>query len=123
MNMEEAQMLSGLKTKDPKKLAAAIPHGDILVITDGAKGAYATQGDTTWFARPTGCKALSRTGAGDAFGSGLVAALLEEMSIADALKVATLNAEAVIKEHGAKNGLLTKWPNKKEMATIKVKVI
>lgn len=123
MNMEEAQLLCGGKTKDPRKLAEKIPHGDILVITDGVKGAYAIQGDTVYFARPTGCKALSRTGAGDAFGSGLVAALLEEMSIDDALKVATLNAEAVIKEHGAKNGLLTKWPNKKAMDTIKVKTI
>ena len=123
MNMEEAQLLCGMKTKDIKKLASKIPYGDILVITDGPRGAYAIQDDRMHFARPTGCKALSRTGAGDAFGSGLVAALLEEKGIEDALKIATLNAEAVIKEHGAKNGLLAKWPNKKAMDTIKVKLI
>ncbi len=123
MNLEEAQLLTKLKTNDIRKLAAKIPHGDILLITDGPRGAYAAQGETVFYARTTGAKSLSRTGAGDAFGSGFVSTLLEEMSIEDALRIATLNAEAVIQQHGAKNGLLKKWPSKKELARISVKQI
>jgi sugar/nucleoside kinase (ribokinase family) len=95
--------------------------GVTFMITDSANGAYAFLDGTTWFARPEGIKAISKTGAGDAIGSGVVAGLIREMGIEDALKIGTLNAESVIRKHGAKNGILTKWPTTTSLKKIKVR--
>jgi hypothetical protein len=42
------------------------------------------------------------------------------MSVDDALKVGTLNAESVIQHIGAKAGIMTKWPNKNLLDEIRV---
>lgn len=124
INSEEAAMLAKTKTRDIKKLCKKIAlPGVTLVITDGPNGAYAHLDGTTWFARPHGYKAVSRTGAGDAFGSGTIAGLVKGLGIDDALKVGTINAEAVIREHGAKMGLLKKWPAKTHLSKIKVRTM
>jgi sugar/nucleoside kinase (ribokinase family) len=119
LNLEEAQMLSGIKSKDIRRVCKKLHTGDAtIIVTDGSKGAYAHAKGETYFVKTRNIKSVSRTGAGDAFGSGLVAALIKGHDIEYALKVGTINAEAVILEHGAKNGLLKKWPSKKTIAEI-----
>ncbi len=124
LNTEEARELTKDKRSDIKKLCEklALP-GLTIIITDGPNGAYAHLDGITWYARPQGHKALSRTGAGDAFGSGLVAALAKGMGIDEALKVGMLNAESVIQSYGAKIGILNKWPSKIALKKVKVKLI
>jgi ribokinase len=51
---------------------------------------------------------VDSTGAGDAFGSGLVAALAKNKSIEHAIQFAIANSGNVITQWGAKNGLLKK---------------
>ncbi|MCH8049493.1 hypothetical protein IH979_02155 [Patescibacteria group bacterium] len=124
LNLEEAQVLARSKTKDPEVLCKKIAlPGLTLIITDGQNGAYAHLDGTTWFVRPHGIKTISRTGAGDAFGSGLVAALANDMGIDDALRVGTINAESVIQSYGAKVGILTSWPSKSHMTKTKVRIL
>ncbi|MBU0645957.1 carbohydrate kinase family protein [Patescibacteria group bacterium] len=122
LNFEEAQGLTGETAIKPmlKKLARA---GNIVIITKGAEGAYAHQDGKTYFARATKAKAVSRTGAGDAFGSGFVAGYIKTGDLVKSLQVASLNAESVIKIIGAKTGLLTQWPSSARLKTIKVKKV
>lgn len=121
VNLEEAQKLTGLTSKDGKELAAKLcSEKTLAVVTDGPRGAYAAQGKTKYSARNRNVPSISRTGAGDAFGSGVVAALAKGYSIDDALKVGTLNAESVIQHIGAKAGIITKWPTKKLLEEIRV---
>lgn len=122
MNLEEAQLLTKSKSRDVHKLCKKIADDKlILIITDGPNGAYAHHGGETWHARTTGVKGISRTGAGDAFGSGFIAGQIKGLSVADSLALATLNAESVIQKHGAKFGLLKQWPSKNQLAKIKVR--
>lgn len=122
VNKEEAQALSGEITIKAmcKKL---VSPGNIIIITNGAKGAHAHLDGQTYFASPTKVKAISRTGAGDAFGSGFVAGYLKTKDLAKALQVGSLNAEGVVQSIGAKTGLLKTWPSAARLKTIRVKKI
>ncbi|MEK7183602.1 MAG: carbohydrate kinase family protein [Patescibacteria group bacterium] len=124
VNLEEAQMLAESDEKDGAKLAKLLAYpGLTVIVTNGARGAHAHADGKTWFARTSGAKSVSRTGAGDAFGSGTVAAIAKGWSLDDALRVGTLNAESVIQKFGAKAGILSKWPNKKQLSIISVKQV
>ncbi len=121
MNREEASELSGKPIEDINGIMERLCcRGSILVITDGIKGSYARAGDETWFAKPSKVKAVSRTGAGDAFGSGFIASLIKDDDIPKALQVGTLNAESVILSIGAKSGILSRLPTTKTRSKIKI---
>jgi len=122
VNREEARKLTGADTIDDM-LNALATSGNVVIITDGADGAYAHKDGTTYFAGTTGATAVSRTGAGDAFGSGFAAAYVKTSDLKTALAVGTLNAEHVIQEHGAKAGLLTDWPDEDQINNIPIKTI
>ncbi|PIZ53457.1 hypothetical protein COY25_03495, partial [Candidatus Uhrbacteria bacterium CG_4_10_14_0_2_um_filter_41_7] len=122
MNLEEAQMLAKLQTRDVKKLVEKIAHpGLTLLLTDGSAGSYAHKDNELIFARTRNVKVISRTGAGDGFGSGVVASLMKGLSLEDALRVGTINAESIIQSLGAKFGIITKWPDEKIMKQVKIR--
>ncbi|MCG2687415.1 carbohydrate kinase family protein [Candidatus Parcubacteria bacterium] len=124
LNLEEAQLLAKTSTTNIKELCKIIARpGLMLIITDGPKGAYAHLDGITWFVRPQGKKAISRTGAGDAFGSGVVAGLAKGMGIDEALKIGIFNAESVIQSYGAKIGIIKTWPTDALKKKIKVTLI
>lgn len=121
VNLEEAQQLLQKQAKDGKVLSGELAQGKTLaIVTDGQNGAYAAQGKTRYYARNRSIKSISRTGAGDAFGSGFVAGMMKGLTVEQALQIGTLNAESVIGHIGAKVGILKKWPKEKELAEIKV---
>lgn len=81
----------------------------IVVITDGPKGAYASDG-TQKFQMPLypdPGPPVERTGAGDAFASTLVAALIKGNSLEGALQWAPINSMNVVQNVGAQEGLLS----------------
>jgi sugar/nucleoside kinase (ribokinase family) len=124
MNREEA---SGLLNIDYKKKDEVLKKmksvgAKIVVVTDGADGAYAYV-NRWFFARSLPTKPVNTTGAGDAFGSGLVAGLIIKDDIDYALRLATLNADGVIKIIGAKNGLLEHRPGAEELKKVKIKEV
>jgi sugar/nucleoside kinase (ribokinase family) len=91
-----------------------------LVITDAERGSKVSDGKTVWRAGVFRERKLAdRTGAGDAFGSGFVAGLMQKgekcekgickpQNIAYALRLASANATSNIESIGAKSGILTK---------------
>lgn len=121
INLQEAQQLTGLQTTDLREIADKLLRpGMTLIITDSARGAHAFDGVSHWHAGTRAIRSVSRTGAGDAFGSGFIAARLRGYDVADALRLGTLNAENVIGHVGAKAGILASWPSKRMLAEIPV---
>lgn len=121
-NREEAEALTKQK-KIPEIMRGLATPGNIVIVTDGARGAYAHKDGTTWFVATQKVKAVSRTGAGDAFGSGFVAAYAKTNAIEPSLALATLNAQSVIEHIGAQAGILKKWPTAAQIKSISIKTL
>lgn len=81
----------------------------IVVITDGPKGAYASDNKERYKMPPYPDPAppVERTGAGDAFSATFVAALIQGNNIEGALQCAPINSMNVVQHVGAQQGLLT----------------
>lgn len=120
VNREEAHMLTGRDEIDGmfERLAT---DGNVVLITDGERGSYAHRDGRSWFAGTAGSKAVSRTGAGDAFGSGFVAAYMKTKDVPTSLAVGTLNADSVIRQIGAKAGILNRWPSQASLKRVSIK--
>ncbi|EKD67111.1 MAG: PfkB protein [uncultured bacterium] len=119
VNKEEAELLTG--ESNIKKLCSVFKQeGVIRLITDGARGTTMIDGIKVHKFGTSGTKGISKTGAGDAFGSGFVAALVKFKDPITAARIATISAESVIQHLGAKKGVLTSWPTESKIKKIKV---
>lgn len=80
-----------------------------VLISDGHKGAYASDGANRWKMPiyPDPKPPYDRTGAGDAFTSTFVAAIMKGADIPGALLWAPINSMSVVQKVGAQAGLLT----------------
>lgn len=111
-NVEESQRILDSKETDVKVLMSEIHKlgPKIVCITDGPKGAYASDGVSAWFMPiyPDPAPPISRTGAGDAFASTFTSALALGKSIEEALTWAPINSMNVVQYVGAQKGLLTR---------------
>lgn len=126
MNKEEATMATGIQVRpdtktekfsqetvhtDIKKMFKELKHMDyqLIVITDGNKGAYAWDGNDYYYC-PTYNEfdIVSTLGAGDAFASTLCGALKKtDKNIGLSLMYASVNSGSVVSKFGATEGLLT----------------
>jgi len=81
----------------------------IVVITDGPAGAYASDGQQRLQMPlyPDPAPPVDRTGAGDAFASTFVAALIKGNTIEGALQWGPISSMSVVQKVGAQAGLLT----------------
>jgi ribokinase len=81
----------------------------IVCITDGPAGCYASDGENRFKMPPYPDPAppFERTGAGDAFASTFVAALMKGSNIEGALQWGPINSMNVVQHVGAQAGLLT----------------
>lgn len=107
LNKEEA--LAFTKTDSvADALRALIGAGArIACVTDGPRGAVATDGTSVCTCSALPCTVVDATGAGDAFGTGMTWALLSGKDLPTALKAGTINATHVVGYIGAQAGLLT----------------
>ncbi|MEO6513546.1 MAG: carbohydrate kinase family protein [Candidatus Saccharimonadales bacterium] len=111
LNREEAVLVGGGNHEDIHDLInhlhALGPR--IVVLTDGPKGAYASDGDNRFKMPlyPDPAPPVDRTGAGDAFASTFVAALAKGNTIEGALQWAPINSMSVVQKTGAQAGLLS----------------
>ncbi len=109
MNKEEAALATG-EQDAAEALDKLATCGTTVVVSDGPRGATVLTPTERMMVRTSGVKAKSRTGAGDAFGSGTVAGLARGLELSQALKLGIANAESVIQHLGAKAGILKKVP-------------
>ena len=125
MNKEEAAMATGIivrpdsKTEkfseelihpDVKKMLTTLKVMDyqIIVITDGGRGAYAYDGKKFYYCPTFPAPVVSTLGAGDAFASTFCAALgRTRLNVGLSLMYASVNSSCVVSEFGATEGLAT----------------
>lgn len=111
MNREEAVLVTDGNYDDIHDLFNRL-HGlgpKIVCITDGPAGAYASDGENRFRMPlyPDPAPPVERTGAGDAFASTFVAALMKGSNIEGALQWGPINSMNVVQHVGAQQGLLT----------------
>jgi sugar/nucleoside kinase (ribokinase family) len=112
VNREEAEKLTGFGDsggKDRNLLIALNRLGPkICVITDGENGALAYDSINGRFFKVgvLPVDAYERTGAGDAFGSGSLSALIHGKNLDESLLWGTVNSASVIGYTGSQKGLL-----------------
>lgn len=111
-NLEEAQIITGLNTKNVLELAKNIKDlgPKIVAISDGPNGAYLFLKEELWSIPlyPDSGPAIDRTGAGDAFASTITAGLALGMSPLEAFSWGPINSMSVVGEIGAQKGLLSR---------------
>jgi sugar/nucleoside kinase (ribokinase family) len=110
LNREEAVKVSGGNYDDIHDLLSRL-HAlgpKTVVITDGPKGAYASNGQEVLKMPlyPDPAPPYERTGAGDAFAATFVAALIKGNTIEGALQWAPINSMSVVQKVGSQAGLL-----------------
>jgi sugar/nucleoside kinase (ribokinase family) len=134
VNREEAEKLTqfGESTgKDRDLLIALNKLGPkICVITDGANGAmsYDSINGKFYKAGVMPVDAYERTGAGDAFGTGCLSALIHGKNIDEALLWGTCNSASVIGYTGSQKGLLKEaemqvWLERAKSSGVKLETI
>lgn len=110
VNREEGETISGVKeTKGKEKdllLALSKLGPKISIVTDGPNGSFVFDGVSYYHANIFPLEAFERTGAGDSFGVGCVAALIKGKDIKEALLWGTVNSASVVSFVGAQKGLL-----------------
>ncbi len=111
LNREEAVQVSGGDYHDVHGLLDKLHDlgPKIVCITDGPDGAYASDGNERLKMPlyPDPAPPLERTGAGDAFASTFVAALIKGNTLEGALQWGPINSMNVVQHVGAQAGLLT----------------
>jgi sugar/nucleoside kinase (ribokinase family) len=113
LNAEEAMLLLGMSRKNLAAMGGALKGIPKMfaVITDGLNGSYAASGTEGWHSGVIDVPRVNVTGAGDAFGSGLVAGLMRKDDLRYALAVGTWNATGIVQQMGAKRGIMRLFPS------------
>lgn len=119
VNREEARIITKVDTLEIHKLSGALfemgpKH---VVITDGKNGAYEFGGHDLRFCPIFTGDAVEATGAGDAFGTGYLGALIHEKTCAEGLLWGSVNAASVVGHVGPQAGLLSAEEIQKRLAS------
>ena len=108
LNKREASSLVGGSLLD-ELLNKLKNYCETVIITDGAMGGIATNGERTYrFGIYEDSKIKDTTGAGDAFGSGFLASIASGDSFRTALIYASANSTAVVQKKKKKNGIISR---------------
>lgn len=93
------EILLNIKKLGPKTVA----------ITDGENGSHAIDEEGKYYHQDKiQCTIVERTGSGDAYSSGYLAAAIHQLGVQTAMKWGSINAASVIGKIGAQEGLLKK---------------
>ena len=114
VNRQEAEVIlkqTGLSGGNIKNIFSNLSSlgPKIISVTDGANGAYSMAENGQIYrisAIPTSSE-INRTGAGDAYATGFLAAILQEKEIDQAMAWGASNAYSVMQKVGAQDGLFT----------------
>lgn len=121
-NREEMEMLFGGDTA-AHTLLNAMHYCPYVVLSDGPAGSYASDGQTLYHAgQYKKVKVIDRTGAGDAFNSGFVAAIARGWGVEEALTLGSANSTSVVQQIGAKKGIIQGTRNVKRMKVKRVSI-
>lgn len=111
VNKQEAQKILGYpleKEISTKKLLKDLRDlgPKMVIITDGANGSFATEGENYYQLAVFPAKLVEMTGAGDAYATGVLTALCHGEDLPEAMRWGAANSASVIEGVGAQQGLL-----------------
>jgi ribokinase len=109
LNREESAAVLEVVTHDVPALIKRFHELGVktMVMTDGPAGSYVSDGKKIYFLDIFKGPVIERTGAGDAYGSGFLSALVHGKSITEAMLWGNGNSTSVVQYVGAREGLLT----------------
>ncbi len=113
INLQEAELIANTTLKKEKTVRALIHKllnmgAKEVAITDGGNGAWVGDKENVWHLDSYPVEVIAKTGAGDAFSSGYLAARAMKHDLSTALQWGIANSCGVIQQFGAQNGLLDK---------------
>lgn len=110
VNREEAGKLLQMEISQIQALLVGLQKlgPKIVVITDGPNGTYCYDGQKSLHMPIVEAPVVERTGAGDAFASGFLAAYMQGKALEECLQWGTLNSASVLGYVGPQAGLLTR---------------
>jgi len=123
LNQEEAAYLTGVPFEKEEEVFKKLDKWvkGFAVMTKGPQGFTACDNQNTYsggvLKEPV---YVDRTGAGDAFGSGLVSAIIQGKPLEEALQFASANATGVLGAWGANHGLLSKDDDMYKFGNLKI---
>lgn len=118
VNKEEGERIIGASVPQTKILLVALQSfgPKIVVVTDGKKGSYVLDEKNRYYhIGIVDHPVVERTGAGDAYTSGFLSAVIYKRSIPEAMLWGTCNAASVVGKIGAQEGLLHRAEMEKEL--------
>lgn len=111
LNREEAVQVTGGNYDNVHELLDKMHDlgPQIVLITDGPSGSYASDGVNRYFMPiyPDVAPPVERTGCGDAYASTFIGALIKGYTLEGALQLAPITPASVVLYAGAQEGLLT----------------
>ncbi|MFH1947211.1 MAG: carbohydrate kinase family protein [Candidatus Magasanikbacteria bacterium] len=106
VNRQEAEKLVGKKRTTKALINTLLKKGvGQVVMTDGILGSFATADKEIFFMKSYPQKPKAKTGAGDAYSSSFLSAILHDKTVPEAMQWGTANATSVIMQIGAQRGL------------------
>jgi len=112
-NDEEMRRLTGVEEErgdhDEREICRRLHDCgvDIAVITDGRRGAMASDGRRYYTVPAYPVEVASTVGAGDAFAAGCISGLIHGRDLPESLRLGAANAASVVSQSGANRGVLT----------------
>ena len=110
LNRNEAEYYTGVNNSQGKEkdLVHTLRSYGVktIIMTDGDQGSYVCHESVLYKASCFPTTVVEKTGAGDAYNSGFLAAIMKGFSISDAMLLCTANAASVIQKVGAQENLL-----------------
>lgn len=127
VNLEESKRILGHKDSEDipvKKLLKGIANlgPKLVVITDGNEGSYGFDGEKYFHLKIFPAKLVETTGAGDAYATGVLAALFFGKELNEAMRWGAANGASVVEQIGPQAGLLT-YSQMQHMLTKNSKII
>ncbi|MGC8698687.1 MAG: carbohydrate kinase family protein [Candidatus Acidifodinimicrobium sp.] len=121
MNQDEARKFVGLNN-DVKNLLELAKHvKTAAIITKGKDGSIVADKKFIYYSTAKSAKQINYVGAGDAFFSGFINAIMDEKDIEEAINLAAYNSASVVEKYGAKTGLVDSYPAERVVNITKVK--
>ena len=121
LNVEEAQSWVGESGRDPETLCRKLCElgPKAVALTDGRRGAYSYSEQGFYYIEEYPGPRLEATGAGDAFTTAYIAALIHGLPHSEALHWGPMNAGSVVQQVGPQAGLLHKHEIEAELKRLK----
>lgn len=108
LNSEEALKFTRTDSIEDALKVGISAGAKIMCITDGANGAYISDGEKTFKASTDkDVKVVDTTGAGDAFATGVTWAVFAGKDLSEAIRAGMISSASVIQFIGTQEGLLT----------------